>query len=164
MTRFYTMILCLMLTASVCTGCLNTDDDYQRQVDEKDALARELARANHENDLLKQAQYNISQEQEKLRELLGARIQSDLPMPTPSADNTGGSIRSTGDNQQAPPILSDTTQPDRERRTYKARPGDTLYTIASKHNTSLEALLEANEFLRQRRNYMIYDTDVLTLP
>ena len=141
------------------TGCFNSDEEYRNLVEEKDALAAELAKANHENDILNRALYNVRQEEDRLQDLLSAGNMPDLPMPTPSAGGGSSPRLSSGQSAPAAPAATST-----ERRTYKTRPGDTLSTIANRNNTTVERLIELNPFLQQRRNFMIYDTDVLTLP
>lgn len=160
MARPYVMTVLLLLAGLMTTGCFNSDEEYQRLVEEKDALAGELAKANHENDILNRALYNVGQEQERLQDLLMAGNLPDLPMPTPSAVGGGSSPRvNSGQSTPTAPATAST-----ERRTYKTRPGDTLSTIANRNNTTVEKLIELNPVLQRRRNFMIYDTDVLTLP
>jgi len=189
-------MLALLAALAAVTGCFTSDDEYQRLVEEKNALEAELAKANWENEILTRSLYNVQQEQESLQALLNVRTQpvATLPPGAQGASPGGSSAAAPNETAQQPqsgggrtynpmdrysstPVYGNADEPadqdepadnntatDRPKRTYKPRSGDTLYGIATKFNTSLKTLVDLNPYLANRRNYMIWDTDVIVLP
>jgi LysM repeat protein len=49
-------------------------------------------------------------------------------------------------------------------RVYVTRPGDVLSNIATRNNTTVETLLNLNPYLRNRRDYIIWENDKIKLP
>ena len=171
--------MCGLIWALIsAAGCFNSESDYEQLVQEKEVLAAELATATRENEILTQALENIKQEQENLQILLNtsrsnlaaagsAGAGSSPTLPPLSGDapafSWGGWDWTPPPDAFDPPAQSETPAPSREK-IYRPKPGDTLYTIARHHGTTLETLLELNPYLQQRRNYMIRDTDKIKLP
>ncbi len=162
MSPFQTLTLALALALS--SGCFSSEDEYKQLVEERDELAVELARANQEHDILNRARYNIAQQQQQLQELLTVNVRAAAPPPAISqpAASGGGSAQSAA-TASSSSASSERTQAVGGRR-YKPKPGDTLSTIAERHNTNVRTIISLNPFLSGRRNYMIYDTDELVLP
>lgn len=180
----------MLLTVLLTAGCFNSDSDYQRLMEEKNTLETELQAANQENEILTQALANISQEQKELQTLLDAS-QNRLKEAAATAPSAGSAADSTSSRTSSPRYVdfveppsrqstasdSQTTPPRAENRAssqsssnssgqriYRPKDGDVLVTIARKHNTTLEKLLELNPQLRNRTNYMIWTTDKIVLP
>lgn len=159
MSPFQTLTLALALT--LASGCFSSEDEYKQLVEERDELAVELARANQEHDILNRARYNIAQQQQQLQDLLTVNVRAAAPPPAisqPAAPSDGDSRSAAASSSSA-----ERSQAVGGRR-YKPKPGDTLSTIAERHNTNVRTIINLNPFLSGRRNYMIYDTDELVLP
>ncbi len=173
----------LILPLALTPGCFNSESDYERLVEENNNLSAELAKATRENEILTQALNNIKQEQESLQLLLnesrsrlaeggqspGAASQASGETPAFSWD--GWDWTPPPDAFDPPAETPQTTAQTRPEpaapageRIYRPKSGDTLYTIARRNNTTLEALLELNPQLRRRNNYMIWETDKIKLP
>ncbi len=163
--------LCLMAVLLAATGCYNSESDYERLLEEKDSYAGQLAAAREENEILKQALANITAEQERLQTLLDmekSRLAA-AARPLRTAGGAGGDedIWVEAPVRQAAPAVRETAAPSRPAssgRTYVVRPGDILYSIASRHNTTVDAILELNPRVRARRNSMIHEGERLQMP
>ena len=171
----------ILLTA---TGCFNSENEYNQIMEQRDEYAKQLAAAKEENEILKQALANITAEQERLQTALNRERErllasSVVPVsPGNTADaSTGGS--STADNDdiwvedpgrrevaagQSVPVQAAPANPQPSGRVYVVKPGDVLYYIASRNNTTVEAILELNPRLRERRNNMIHENEKILLP
>lgn len=183
MVHRYIVMLSVLLAGLVTQGCFNPEKEYENVTSERDTLAQELEAANRENEILTQALDNIKKEQERLQLLLNKaqRQQADAasantqstPPPPPLAGgsptmNWGGyewnlppDAPSNVANTPAPPTAA-ASQPS--GRTYQPKSGDVLSSIAARHNTTVERLVELNPYLARRRNYMIHVTDTIVLP
>jgi len=187
--RQTSLILGLILAALPAAGCFNSETDYERLVEEKEGLMAELTRANQEKEILNRALENIKREQERLQILLNTSRSSlaaaggtgtGLP-PLPPLTGDAPAIAWDGEywgQAPAPAVTppasvprsaatapaSSTSSSATGRRTYKPKDGDVLSSIAQRHNTTVDRLLELNPRIAQRRNYMIWTTDEIVLP
>ena len=186
--RKIVLILGAILAVLPVAGCFNSETDYERLVEEKEGLVKELARANQEKEILGRALENIKVEQERLQILLNTS-RSNLAAAAESPGAAGGGMPPlpplTGDApaiawsgeywnqpQTTPPpasvprstASSGSSSSSSGRNTYKPRPGDVLSNIAQRNNTTVDRLLELNPRIAQRRNYMIYPNDEIVLP
>lgn len=180
-------ILIVLLAAALTTGCFNAESDYDRLQGEKADLAADLETAKQENEILTRALASIKQEQETLQALL--RIGRSLsPGVPPSSGGAGVGLPPLAMNGQTAPAVvgveedDDWVQPSAAAasrapapaptpapaapsgRVYVTKPGDVLATIARRHNTTVDVLLELNPQIRNRRNYMIWENDKIQLP
>lgn len=173
------MIMPLLLACLPLTGCLNSESDYQQLVEEKELLKAELAAAAKENEILTGALHNIRKEQETLQILVNtarSRISSETstapPSTAPLQPLTGDAptISWGGWEWAIPPdAFSDnagggSAATSSSGRVYRPKSGDVLSSIASRHNTSVAELVRLNPYLKERRNYMIRETDEILLP
>lgn len=182
MARREIMIMSLLLASLTATGCLNSESDYQQLVEEKESLKAELAAATKENEILTEAISNIRREQENLQILVRtARSQMNSETSNLTAPSTAPLQPLTGD---APTISwggwdwaipPDALPEDGGRtntgssssssgRIYKPKSGDVLSGIAARNNTTVAELVRLNPYLKNRRGYMIWDTDEILLP
>lgn len=181
MARREIMIMSLLLASLTSTGCLNSESDYQQLVEEKESLKAELATATRENEILTEAMHNIRREQENLQILVNtarSRISSETsnlpPNTVPLQPLTGDAptISWGGWDWAIPPdafpnaVESDTpsSSASSSGRIYRPKSGDVLSTIAARHNTSVAELVRLNPYLKNRRGYMIRETDEIVLP
>lgn len=183
MIRPYIMMLSVLLAGLVSQGCFNPEKEYENVTSERDRLAEELEAASRENEILNQALDNIKKEQERLQLLLNkARSQQaaaasvntqPTPLPPPLAGgsptmNWGGYEWNLPPdapaNVAAPPVPQTTATSQPSGKTYRPKDGDVLSSIAARHNTTVEKLVELNPYLARRRNYMIHLTDTIVLP
>lgn len=181
MNRLYIIFL-LILVLLTATGCFNSESEYEQLVTERDSYATQLAAAKDENEILKQALGDVTAEQERLQTLLNVErsrlTASALPMATGAAGNASTPASSAGapanaDNddiwveapaRQEAPVQAAPPPAASSGRIYVVKPGDVLYNIASRNNTTVEAILELNPRIRDRRNNMIHENEKIQLP
>lgn len=191
MTGTIFKIMVLLAVVMVTTGCYNSEKDYEIIVEEKENLAKELDTARQEKVILTKALGNIQNEQESLQTLLnvshnlmpGVRQQggtTSLP-PLRVLGSTAAGAGAGEDDYwvqapavQAPAAVVPPTAPRASTsdgpasgstgKIYITQPGDVLSTIAMKHNTTVDRLLELNPGLRTRRDYMIWADDKIKVP
>ncbi|MDR2945513.1 MAG: LysM peptidoglycan-binding domain-containing protein [Candidatus Adiutrix sp.] len=177
--------LCLMAVLLTATGCFNSESDYERLLEEKESYADQLAAAQQENEILRQSLANVTAEQERLQTLLDMEksrlAASALPLRTENGNPADGEdiwveapVRQAGQTPaaaQEPPRREPPAEPapaprpaPTGTRTYTVKPGDILYGIASRNNTTVNAILELNPKIRERRNNMIHEGEKLQLP
>jgi len=178
MNRLYFKIF-LILVLLTATGCFNSESDYEKLVEQKDSYAAQLAAAKEENEVLKQALANITAEQDRLQTLLDMERRRLNASAIPAGAGPGGTDAASaetpsdaGDDiwveaparQEAPAQTSPVRTATSSGRVYVVKPGDVLYTIASRNNTTVEAILELNPRIRDRRNHMIHENEKIQLP
>lgn len=179
MVRRYIMMFSALLAGLFSQGCFNSQSDYDLLVAERDTLATELESANRENKILNQALDNVKKEQERLQIMLNtarshqAAAVAPEPQPAPPPPPLAGETPTMnwgGYNWTLPPDApankppSSTPPAASSGRTYRPKAGDVLSSIAARHNTTVERLVELNPYLERRRNYMIHLTDTIVLP
>lgn len=177
MVRRNMQFIPLMLVLLLAGGCFKSESEYQEVVDRKEQLKNELAAATTENEILKTALDKINVEHQSLEGMVNAGRGS----------LTDGLISSGGDSSSSPlppptdqevvswggwewPIPPDSgssgsrSSSSSSGRVYKPKSGDVLSSIAERHNTTVRELVELNPFLKDRRNYMIRESDEIILP
>ncbi|MGL4209396.1 MAG: LysM peptidoglycan-binding domain-containing protein [Candidatus Adiutrix sp.] len=152
MTRTHIMLLFALTTGAMlmASACLNSEAEYKRLVEEKNSLAAELILARQENELLLKAQKNIFEKREAVQTLLSTQAFLALDGATPVNPLTGAGEPSS------PPMASGNL--------YRAQAGDTLSTIAARHNTSTDTLLRLNPQVARRNSQMVWVDDQIVLP
>lgn len=184
MNRLYIKFGLIMVLVTA-TGCFNSENEYDQIVKDRDEFAGQLTAAKAENEILKQSLANITAEQERLQRALDAErsrlTASAMPQGSGQASaptaSTGASASADSDdiwveapaNQGTQTQLEIPAQPAQPQaassgRVYVVKPGDVLYYIAARNNTTVEAILELNPQLRNRRNYMIHEKEKIQLP
>ena len=151
-------------------------------VEQRESHKTQLAAATAENEILNEALNDIKREEESLKILANtARSQiagaNTLAPPTtaPLQPLTGNTPTVSGDGWEwaiPPDALPDNpgqntqpqTTPSSGGQIYRPRSGDVLSTIASRHNTTVAELVRLNPYLKNRRDYMIWETDEIRLP
>lgn len=177
MNRLYIKLF-LVPVLLAATGCFNSESEYEQVVSDRDSYAAQLAAAKEENEILKQALADVTAEQEKLQSLLDVErsrlVAGAVPLGTGGGATAPG-VPPTPDTADDDDIwVEPSTVPESEvqrdpppassGRVYVVKPGDVLYYIASRNNTTVEAILELNPQLRERRNYMIHENEKIRLP
>ncbi|MDR1920293.1 MAG: LysM peptidoglycan-binding domain-containing protein [Candidatus Adiutrix sp.] len=137
---------CVFVSALLTAGCLNSESEYLRLVEEKESLSLELKTAKAENAILRRAEANILKEREALQTLLSRAVLA------PSAGSP-----------TAPPAAEAPSRPP-DDKVYRAQPGDTLSSIAGRHNATVEQILALNPTLANRSNNMVWIDDLILLP
>jgi len=184
MNRLY-IKLGLIIVLLTATGCFNSESEYDQIMEQRDEYARQLAAAKEENEILKQSLANITAEQERLQTALTVErnrlAASAAPLSTgnvsvPAASAGASSAADSDDIWVEAPARLETTarqeapaqqaQPSAASsgRVYVVKPGDVLYNIAARNNTTVEAILELNPKIRDRRNHMIHEKEKIQLP
>ena len=170
-----------MLALVATFGCFNSEKDYELLVNKNKALAEDLEIVENENIILNRSLENIEAEKESLLRTLEAinsanrttamNAQNASAQATPAAiAPAGGGSTDIGDDYwveaQAPVIRKpvETATSNEAVKIYVTQPNDVLSTIAAKHNTTTNRLLELNPQLRNRRNYMIWANDKIRVP
>lgn len=191
MVRRYIMTFSALLAGLFSQGCFNSQSDYDLLVTDRDTLAEELAAANRENEILNQALDNIKKEQERLQILLNtarsqqapAVVSNNTQQPAPPLSPLAGDTPTMSwggyDWNLPSDTLANSNQPNTGpaagaaptspppasgEKIYRPRSGDVLSSIAARHNTTVERLVELNPYLARRNNYMIHLTDKIVLP
>lgn len=187
MVRRAITVLPLLLAALTTSGCFNSESDYQEMVERKESLKTQLATATKENEILTEALNNIKKEQENLNILANtarSRISSESSLAPPttaplqpldgdqSTISWGGwewaippdALPDTVDTNDRGSSSTTTTASSSGGRIYRPRQGDVLSIIASRNNTTVAELVRLNPYLKDRRGYMIWETDEILLP
>ncbi|UQZ90135.1 hypothetical protein C4J81_13370 [Deltaproteobacteria bacterium Smac51] len=168
---------CVLAASILTTGCLNSEGEYNRLTEERDALTTELATARRENEILTAALNNITQEKERLE----AALSPYQPAPAQAAGgDAAAAAASAGDAVVA--LAGDTDviaqaadgaagqtegtagQVTAGGKVHVAQRGDTLSNIATRYNTTLQELLALNPYLQRRNGYMVWENDNIQLP
>ncbi len=168
------IVVSVALTAS---GCFNAEGDYERLKEDKAALAAELATAKRENEVLTRALASIKQEREGLQTLLhvgrsltpgaasSAGTSDSQPPAVEGVEDEDYWVQSSANSSSSSASSSSAaSRATSSGQVYVTRPGDVLSSIAHRHHTTVEKLLELNPFLTRRPNYMIWENDKIQLP
>jgi LysM repeat protein len=142
--------LLLMTLNLIISGCSTvSEQDVENLKEETNTLAAELLLAKQEADILNRALNNAYIERDRLIDLLN---ETTNPSTTPS---------NTTQSAEAPVTpQAQTTQ----TKIHITKPGDTLSIIAQRYNTSVEAIIKLNPFLKTRRDFMLMEHDPINLP
>ncbi|MDR1658672.1 MAG: LysM peptidoglycan-binding domain-containing protein [Deltaproteobacteria bacterium] len=133
--------LILSVAVGLPSGCMGVSDDELNKLKEgNQALAAELEAEKKESELLNRALTSVYRERDSLVDKLSTLAVSPL---APAA---------TAPAEIAAP------------RIHVVKTGETLGSIASRYNTSVKTLVELNQYLQSRRDFMVWPNDQLTLP
>jgi hypothetical protein len=143
--------LLFVLSMALAPGCGGvSEEDLDNVRLENQSLELELEQERHKSEVLNRALTNAYRERDRLVDLLNAQPETVRP-PEPDAAAAAGQA-SEGAAQTA------------SAETYVVQAGDTLSTIAQRHNTTTAALLSLNPYLMDRNNYMVWENDKIRLP
>jgi hypothetical protein len=155
------VLLSLLVFALVFTqGCSGvSEEDLNNLKRENEALANELEQERHQAEVLNRALTNVYKERDRLVDLL------NTPSEEVAQENDQAAAGSTPPVTQASGAAA--TGEGTQAATseiYLVQIGDTLSTIAQRHETTMAVLLSLNPYLMQRNNYMVWENDRIVLP
>ncbi|MDR2199258.1 MAG: LysM peptidoglycan-binding domain-containing protein [Deltaproteobacteria bacterium] len=123
-------------------------------------MEAELESLKGEADILNRALDNVYREKDRVLDQL-----DQLANPQSGAEEGGERLVSLQtEGAESPSGEGTPSQISASQRVYKVLRGDTLSQIAKKHNTTTDALLRLNPYLRDRSDYMVWENDLLTIP
>ncbi|MDR2367442.1 MAG: LysM peptidoglycan-binding domain-containing protein [Deltaproteobacteria bacterium] len=166
------LALSLALVAA-CGGV--SEEDLQNLKAENLALEAELEQEKHQSDVLNRALTNAYRERDRLVDLLNAQPQvpepdsAEVAAATEAAATEAATEAATAQAAAAAPAAGGAgaqpgQTPAASGDVYVVQTGDTLSTIAQRHNTSTEILLALNPYLTNRNNFMVWENDKIRLP
>jgi LysM repeat protein len=132
-------------------GCSSvSDEEMGRLREETYALEAELAAARQEAVILDRVLTSVYQERDKIVDQINKATAEASGKEIPS-------LSATAPNETAPAAPA-------RAGVYRAKVGDTLSSIAQRHGTTIQALLELNPFIAARPSRMVWVDDDLVLP
>ncbi|MDR0620807.1 MAG: LysM peptidoglycan-binding domain-containing protein [Deltaproteobacteria bacterium] len=151
---FVLFALSMALALALVPGCGGvSEEDINNLKLENQSLESELEQERHKSEVLNRALTNAYKERDRLVDVLNAQ-----PEPVALVDPVAPAAGAAG--QQTPGGSSQAVA----GQTYLVQTGDTLSTIAQRHNTTTAVLLELNPYLMNRNNYMVWENDKILLP
>ncbi|MDR1677334.1 MAG: LysM peptidoglycan-binding domain-containing protein [Deltaproteobacteria bacterium] len=151
---FFTFVSLFVILGQGCSGV--SEEDLNNLKLENQALEAELELEKKQSEILNRSLTNVYKERDRLADLLNA------PPPPPSPP-----IEENDQQTSQSPSGSQTTQTSQRRRgnqTYIVQTGDTLSSVAQKHDTNIDTILKLNPYLRTRNNYMVWQNDRIIVP
>ncbi|MDR2302436.1 MAG: LysM peptidoglycan-binding domain-containing protein [Deltaproteobacteria bacterium] len=143
------LLVFMVLTLFFVSGCGGvSEEELNKLKAENQALEEELEQEKSKSELLNRALTNSYRERDRLADLINVQSQVEEPIDP----NLGDLLA---------PIVE---VPIPSSQTYTVQTGDTLSTIAQRHNTSTATLLALNPYLMDRNNYMVWENDKIRLP
>ncbi|MDR2140698.1 MAG: LysM peptidoglycan-binding domain-containing protein [Deltaproteobacteria bacterium] len=129
-------------------GCSSVSDEEMTKLREETyALEAELAAAKQEAAILDRVLTNVYKERDNLVDQINRATAESQGLPPPAPASEPGQ-----------------PSPEPQSRLYLAQSGDTLSSIAQKHQTTVQVLLELNPHISRRGNQMVWVNDEVILP